>query len=125
MISEVDIADWNDQPAKGGTKHDKDKPPMALLDSEYLEGTARVLGFGANKYSADNWRSGIAVRRLISAAYRHLGEINKGNDVDDETGELHTYHLSCCTMFLSSMLNHRPDMDDRWKGKAIFPKGEI
>lgn len=117
MISEVDLRDWNGQPVKQGTKHDKEKPPMALLDPEYLEGTARVLGFGATKYSPDNWRNGIAVRRLISAAYRHLGEINKGNDVDEETGELHAYHLSCCTMFLASMLLTRPDMDDRWKTK--------
>ncbi len=100
----------------GGIKHDGDKPPIALIDPEYLEGTARVLAFGAKKYEADNWRLGISYRRLISAAYRHLGEINKGIDLDPETGESHAYHLSCCTMFLAHMLNHRPDMDDRYKG---------
>lgn len=98
-----------------GMKYDADKPPMALLDSAYLEGVARVLGFGASKYAAHNWRSGIAYSRLISAAYRHLGAINKGEDVDEESGLPHAYHLGCCSMFLASMMQTRPDLDDRYK----------
>lgn len=120
MISEVDIKDWGGKVVRpkdnAGTKYDQDKPPMALLDPEFLEGVAKVLGFGANKYAAHNWRNGIAVSRLIGAAYRHLGAINKGEDVDPESGLPHSYHLGCCVMFLSSMLQTRPDLDDRWKG---------
>lgn len=100
---------------KEGTKYDGDKPPMALLDSDHLEEIARVLGFGADKYIADNWRSGISYRRLISAAYRHLGAISKGEDLDPESGLPHTGHLACCTMFLGWMVRNRPDLDDRWK----------
>lgn len=118
MLSEVDIKDWNNKPvAPVGLKYDNEKPPMALLDPEFLEGVARVLGFGANKYAADNWRNGISYRRLISAAYRHLGAINKGEDVDPESKLPHSYHLGCCVMFLASMMNTRPDLDDRWKPK--------
>ena len=100
----------------GGLKDDEDKPPMALLDPEFLEEVARVLGFGARKYVVDNWRNGISYRRLISASYRHLGAINKGEDLDEESGLPHTYHLGCCVMFLASVLKNRPDMDDRYKG---------
>lgn len=99
-----------------GTKYDEDKPPMALLDPEFLEGLARVLGFGANKYAPHNWRNGILCSRLISAAYRHLGAINKGEDIDSESGQSHVYHLGCCVMFLASMIEHRPELDDRYKG---------
>lgn len=118
MINEHDKADyaadgWT-QPA--GRKDDGNKPPMALIDSEYLEGLAKVLGFGADKYGADNWRKGINYRRLISAAYRHLGAINKGEDVDGESGLPHVYHLACCSMFLASTMANRPDLDDRYKG---------
>lgn len=98
-----------------GTKYDSEKPPMALLDNEFLEGVASVLGFGARKYAAHNWRNGISYSRLISAAYRHLGAINSGEDTDSESGLSHAYHLGCCVMFLASMMNHRPDLDDRWK----------
>lgn len=99
-----------------GLKYDNEKPPLALLDPEFLEEVGRVLGFGARKYAADNWRNGISHRRLISAAYRHLGAINKGEDIDPESGLPHTGHLGCCIMFLDWMGKNRPDLDDRWKG---------
>jgi hypothetical protein len=101
-----------------GVKYDSEKPPMALLDPDFLEGVASVLGFGANKYAVNNWRSGITASRLISATYRHLGAINKGEDIDSESQLPHVYHLGCCVMFLASMLTTRPDMDDRYKGNA-------
>lgn len=100
---------------KVGNKFDQAKPRMDLLDAKYLEGVAEVLTFGAQKYAANNWRNGIAVSRLIAASYRHLGAINKGEDIDPESGLPHVYHLACCTMFLSEMLT-RPEQDDRWKG---------
>ncbi len=124
-ISEVDIKDWQRNAyapnakfdASKGNKYDAAKPPMALLDPAFLEGVASVLGFGANKYAAHNWRNGIEYSRLISAAYRHLGAINRGEDVDPESGLPHTHHLGCCVMFLASMMQTRPDLDDRWKEK--------
>lgn len=101
---------------KVAVKYDTDKPPMALLDSDFLAEVASVLGFGAAKYCAHNWRNGIEHSRLISAAYRHLGAINKGEDIDPESGLPHTGHLGCCIMFLSWMGKHHPSLDDRWKG---------
>jgi len=98
-----------------GNKYDDDKPQMALLDPDFLETIGRVLSFGANKYSADNWRNGISTRRLISAAYRHLGAINRGEDIDPESGLPHTGHLGCCIQFLDWMLKNKPELDDRWK----------
>lgn len=119
MINEKDIQDYKEmklkQPKSGGMKFDQAKPPMALLDPAFLEGVASVLAFGANKYAANNWRNGIEYTRLISALYRHLGAINGGEDIDPESGLSHAYHLGCCVMFLSSMMNTRKDLDDRWK----------
>jgi hypothetical protein len=100
-----------------GIKLDDGKPQMDLLDSEFLEGLSRVLSFGAKKYSAHNWRKGIHVSRLVAAAYRHLGAINRNEDIDSETGLPHVHHLACCVMFLSWMLQHRPDLDDRYSSK--------
>jgi hypothetical protein len=89
---------------------------MDLLDPDFLEHVAQVLGFGANKYDKHNWRQGINVSRLIAAAYRHLGAINRGENVDPESGLHHVAHLGCCVMFLDWMLHYRPDLDDRWIG---------
>lgn len=98
-----------------GTKYDTGKPRMDLLDSSFLEEVAQVLTFGANKYSAHNWRNGINYSRLIAAAYRHLGSINAGEDIDPESGLPHVAHLGCCIMFLSSMMRVKPELDDRYK----------
>jgi hypothetical protein len=100
-----------------GLKFDSEKPRMDLLDPLFLEAVAEVLTFGAKKYSAHNWRNGIHVSRLIAAAYRHLGAINRGEDIDPESGKPHTAHLGCCIQFLHWMLAKKPAFDDRWKGE--------
>lgn len=97
----------------GGIKHDQEKPRVDLLDADALEGLAKVLTFGANKYSAHNWRGGISYSRLIGAALRHLFAIMRGENTDPESGLPHVDHLGCCWMFLSNMMKTRKDMDDR------------
>jgi len=108
-----------DKYLESGVKTDNNKPSMSLIDPDFLVGLAKVLDFGKEKYAAHNWRGGIKFSRLISAAYRHLGEINRGEDLDSESGLLHVYHLACCVMFLSWMMDNRNDLDDRWKGNNL------
>lgn len=98
-----------------GVKYDSEKPRLDLIDSDFLVGLAKVLTFGAKKYAAHNWRGGISYSRLVGAAYRHLGAINTGEDNDPESGLPHVYHLACCVMFLSWMMQHRKDLDDRFR----------
>ena len=121
MLTKTDIEDYIEagypQPKPEGIKHDGAKPPLDLVDPYFVEGVADVLGFGARKYARHNWRNGIAYSRLISAAYRHLNAINKGEDLDPESGLPHVFHLGCNAMFLASMMQTRPDLDDRWKEK--------
>src|SRR4051812_37067316 len=85
---------WDVEKEKNN-KYDAGKPPIDLVDPEFIEGTAGVLGFGANKYKAHQWRDGIRYSRLIAAAHRHLNAINKGEDIDVESELPHVYHLSC------------------------------
>lgn len=96
-----------------GRKHDGGKPRMDLLDRHALEQIAHVLGFGAEKYAAHNWREGIQFSRLTAAALRHLHAFNDGEDIDPESGRPHLAHLGCCVMFLLNMAHTRPDLDDR------------
>lgn len=98
-----------------GKKFDQGKPPMALVRPEFVEGIASVLGFGAEKYDAWNWASGIEYSRLISALERHIGAFKKGEDLDPESGLSHLYHAGCCLMFLSCFQEWgRPHLDDRY-----------
>ena len=97
-----------------GKKYDNNKPSIGLIDPDFLTGLAKVLDFGKEKYGLDNWRNGIHVSRLISACYRHLGEINKRNDVDSESNLPAVYHLASEVMFLAWMLENKKEYDDRY-----------
>jgi len=112
MITENDIKDMIPE---GGLKYDNDKPRMDLLDFDALEGLAKVLTFGAKKYDEHNWRNGISYSRLTAAMLRHLAALQRGEDIDAESGLPHIDHLGCCWMFLSNMTKTRPDLDDRYK----------
>jgi hypothetical protein len=98
-------------------KHDFDKLPVELLDPLWLEAVAEVLGFGARKYAAHNWRKGFKHTRLLGAALRHLLAWQRGQDLDPESGLPHLAHASCCLMFLTNLTQTRPDLDDR-----VYPK---
>lgn len=97
-----------------GMKFDGDKTRMDLLDPSAIEQLAQVLTFGARKYAAHNWRKGISKSRLIAAALRHLFAYLAGEDKDAESGLSHVAHAMCCCMFLLG-LEHRTELDDRWK----------
>ena len=106
----------NEAAIQTGVKHDGTKPRIDLVDPEFLEELGSVLSFGVSKYAAHNWRNGIHASRLIAAAYRHLGAINRGEDIDPESGFSHAGHLGCCVQFLFWTLKNRPEFDDRYKG---------
>jgi hypothetical protein len=102
-----------------GIKHDQEKARMDLLSSDWLEGVAQVLSFGAKKYQSHNWRKGIERSRLLASSLRHIFAYLKGEDYDPETGLLHLYHASCGLMFASELHFTRPDTDDRYKNEAL------
>jgi hypothetical protein len=105
--------DIKDLIPEGGLKYDENKPRMDLLDWTALEGLAKVLTFGANKYEAHNWRKGLEYSRVISAMLRHLAAVQRGEDVDPESGLPHVDHIGCCWMFLSNFTKTKPELDDR------------
>ena len=113
-MATVNEHDIRDMTPEGGLKYDTSKPRMDLLDFDALEGLAKVLTFGADKYAAHNWRKGINYSRLVAAMLRHLAALQRGEDIDPESGLPHIDHLGCCWMFLSNMTKTRPDLDDRY-----------
>jgi hypothetical protein len=120
MLAKIDINDYKDanyaQPE--ALKYDNSKPRMDLVDPLAMEGLAQVLSFGANKYAANNWRNGLAYSRVMAALLRHASAIQRGEDIDPESGLPHIDHLGCCWMFLSNYSKRQDlykDNDDRWK----------
>lgn len=102
-----------------GVKFDAGKAPLDLLPYEALAEVARVLGFGEIKYGTGNWAQGVEQRRLISAALRHIGQFNSGEDFDPESGINHIAHATCNLLFSLWMYKNRPDLDNRWSKKVL------
>ena len=96
-------------------KDDGDKPRMDLLPPEMLLGTAKVMTYGAKKYSANNWAHGADWSRYYSAMMRHVVAFWSGEDNDDESGLPHLHHASCCLSFLIAYEARGIGNDDRLK----------
>lgn len=115
LADAVAQAEARERAENPGTKFDAGKPPLDLMEMEYVEEIAQVLAFGARKYAAHNWRKGIGVTRNLAAACRHLFKVMRGEDIDPESGLHHLAHAGCCLMFAWWTLKYRPQFDDRWR----------
>ena len=47
----------------------------------------------------------------------------EGEDNDPESGLPHLGHIQCNALFLSWMMEHRPDLDDRFNFKQLLEDG--
>ena len=111
----VSSAVERDKPTTTGLHYDKGKPRVDLLDPDFLLAVGNVLEYGCHKYDDHNWRGGIPISKLVGSCLRHILSINRGEDIDSESGLPHTAHLGCDSMFLHWTLKYRPDLDDRYK----------
>lgn len=101
------------------TKFDSEKAPLALIDPRFTEEIARVCATGEKKYGKANWQ-GLQVERLLSAVKRHILEMEKSNDIDEESGLPHAAHAASGLMFINWIIRNRPEQDDRrWGGDAL------
>lgn len=81
------------------------KPKLSMIDLSCLSDCARVLEFGAKKYSKDGWRKGFPQSEILDSLLRHIAEIQKGELIDPESGLSHIGHLQCNAMFLGNPNN--------------------
>ena len=102
-----------------GIKHDAGKPPITLLDRDFIEGAAQVMRFGAEKYGRHNWCKGISHTRLADAAMRHLIAWASGEDIDPESGLPHIDHASASLNMLRGNQRLHPGLDDRYRGPEM------
>lgn len=97
-------------------KKDAGKPPMELISSIAAVLLAKVLGFGAKKYSANGWRKiDLHFTRILAAILRHTFARLRGEVNDPETGLPHSAHIMCEAMFLCELEVTRPELDDTYK----------
>jgi len=102
-----------------GVKKDQDKPMYALLSNVAINEVVKVMTFGAQKYSANNWRGGMLWTRLISASLRHIFAWMGGENLDPETKISHLAHAMCCLMFLLEFSLTGAGKDDRFNTEEL------
>tara|TARA_B100000780_G_scaffold175895_1_gene123227 strand:- start:589 stop:1056 length:468 start_codon:yes stop_codon:yes gene_type:complete len=113
MIETISSPNWREEAPIKFVKDDNAKTRYDLLPPELLEETAKVLTFGAQKYSAHNWAQGASWSRYFSAMMRHMWAWWRGEDNDPETGFSHLAHAACCLSFLIAYQRRGLGEDDR------------
>lgn len=109
--------------AEQALRYNADKNRLALVPSSLIEGVAKVLTYGAKKYTietpegiidgANNWRKGLPWMSVTDSLKRHLEAFVRGEDYDPESGLLHLEHVGCNIAFLLEYYKTHPEMDDR------------
>lgn len=96
-----------------GQRFNESKPQWGLVPQTSLIPMVRVLEFGAKKYAPYNWMKGLSVKEICESLKRHLDAFMEGENNDPESTLSHIGHIQCNALFLSWMMENRPDMDDR------------
>lgn len=96
-------------------RYNAGKLRWSLVDFPSLEDMVKVLEFGANKYSDNNWKKGLKTTEIIESMMRHMVAYLNGENIDPESNLPHTGHIMCNAMFLAYMTRFKPEFDNREK----------
>jgi len=88
-----------------GQKFDNEKIAYELVPVGSIEGLAKILTYGAVKYTPNNWRNVRPINRYYGALLRHVEAVRKGEWLDQESGMPHLHHALCNVVFLSELLD--------------------
>jgi len=92
-----------------GMKFDNGKLRWSLLPKGTVPEVVKVLEYGAQKYAPDNWKYVPDARvRYYDAAQRHLESWWNGQEVDEESKQMHLAHAVCCLLFLLWIDKNKP-----------------
>ena len=117
MINEHDDVLSSAKSEDGGNPKDRigsTKPPLGLIPASAEIAESVVMGLGARKYGAFNWRrTDIRVTIYIDAARRHLAQWIDGEDNDPESGVSHLAHARASLGILIDAIATANCIDDR------------
>ena len=100
-------------PSNLAERFNDNKIKWSFVSWKALEPMVKVLMFGANKYSPNNWQKGLKYSEISESLQRHLYAFMEGEENDPESKLSHLGHILCNAMFLSWMFIFRKDLDDR------------
>ena len=82
-----------------------------------FRGVAKVAHFGEGKYETYNFLKGGPISQYLDSHDRHMDSFEDPlqSDLDQESGVNHLYHAAWNLLVAAYMLEHRPELDDRFK----------
>lgn len=92
---------------KKSERHNEGKPQLSLIPLDYLYDCAKVLEFGAKKYSRDGHRLGFPQNEIIDSLLRHISDLQQGKVLDEESGLSIIGHIQCNALFLGNKNNNK------------------
>lgn len=103
---------------KQATRHNKGKLEWSLLHYKSLEPLIKVLMFGANKYSRDNWKLGQDPKKVLESLQRHVAALMDGETNDSESGLPHIGHVMANAMFYSYFTGEGKKHETKKRGRS-------
>lgn len=97
-------------------RYNQGKPKWSMVHFRSLEPMVKVLMYGANKYSRDNWKKGLDRQEILDSMQRHLAALIDGVEIDEESQLPHIGHILCNCMFYSYFYG---------EGRAHLTGGEL
>lgn len=82
----------------------------------------KVAHYGSGKYATYNFMKGAPISQYMDSMKRHIDafEDPEQPDIDPESGCHHLAHAAWNMLVACYMVEHRKDMDDRWKPETPF-----
>ena len=103
--------------SKTGKRFNQNKLRWRNVPLWMFEGVIRVGQMGEDKYGTYNFLKGLPVLDTLDSLKRHLKDLESPfkSDYDEESGENHAWHVAWNAIVLGFILEHRKDLDDRFK----------
>lgn len=108
----MSIGDVTSDERGSGARFNGGKARLDLVPLQGLEDAARVFEYGAQKYAPWNWAKGMAWSVPIGCMMRHLMAIQRGEEIDPESGLPHIGHLMCNALMLATFRHTYPEGND-------------
>ena len=106
------IGDVNSNERGSGSRFNGGKPRLDLIPLMGLEDCANVFEYGSKKYAPWNWAKGMPWSAVVGCMLRHLSAIQRGEDLDPESGLPHVGHLMCNAVMLATFRRTYPEGND-------------
>lgn len=93
---------------------DLSKPRLSLIPKEALWSMGEAFTKGEVKYGSHNWREGIKITFLLDGVLRHVTQFLDGEDIDEDTKNLHLGNAMAGLAMAISTYYNNPEFDDRF-----------